>query len=118
MATGRRFVDHVIEQSGLSARLSARSMFGEYALYLDETLVGYCADNSLYAKYVPQTAAVLEGLPRQPLYPGSKPHALLDELLDEPQRLRELLLALHARLPPPVPRAASRGQRGARGPRR
>ena len=108
MATDRHFVDYVLEQAGLAGRIAARQMFGEYALYLDGTLVAWCADNSLYCKLVPATATLLADLPQQPLYPGSKAHALADALLDEPARLRAVLLALQALLPPPQPKPPRR----------
>jgi len=104
MATSSDFVDYVAEQAGLGERLSARRMFGEYGLYVDGTVVAFCFDNSLYLKLVPATAALLQGLPRQELFPGSKPYALADELLDDPDRLRDLLLALQQSLPPPKPK--------------
>ena len=113
MATDRGFVDYVAEQAGLGERLSTRRMFGEYALYVDGTVVAFCADNSLFLKRVPDTVALLEGLPQQELFPGSKPYALADELLDDPERLRHLLLALQRVLPPPKPkRSNERRSRG------
>jgi hypothetical protein len=36
-----------------------------------------------------------------PPYPGAKPHLRADELLDDSERLRELLLATAAALPAP-----------------
>jgi TfoX/Sxy family transcriptional regulator of competence genes len=104
VATDRGFVDYVAEQAGLGERLSTRRMFGEYALYVDGTVVAFCADNSLFLKLVKDSATLLDGLPRQELFPGSKPYALADELLDDPKRLRELLLALQSVLPPPKPK--------------
>ena len=104
MATDRGFVDYVAEQAGLGERLSARRMFGEYALYVDGVVVAFCADNSLFLKLVKESATLLDGLPRQELFPGSKPHALADELLDDPERLRGLMLALQRVLPTPKPK--------------
>jgi TfoX/Sxy family transcriptional regulator of competence genes len=104
MSTDRDFVDYVAEQAGLGGRLSARRMFGEYGLYMDGTVVAFCADNSLFLKLVPDTAVLLAGLPRQELFPGSKPYALADELLDDPERLHDLLLALQRVLPAPKPK--------------
>ena len=104
MATDRSFVDYVAEQAGLGDRLTARRMFGEYGLYVDGTVVAFCADNSLFLKLVPDTAALLAGLPQQELFPGSKPYALADELLDDPERLHDLLLALQRALPAPKPK--------------
>ena len=116
MATGRDFVDYVFEQAGLGERLTARRMFGEYGLYVDGTVVAFCVDNSLFLKLVPATAALLAGLAQQELFPGSKLYALADELLDEPERLHDLLLALQRVLPAPKakpqrPRAKTRSRR-------
>ncbi|HEU4664202.1 MAG TPA: TfoX/Sxy family protein [Dokdonella sp.] len=105
MATDRDFVDYVAEQAGLGERLGVRRMFGEYAVYVDGTVVAFCADNSLFLKRVAQTVALLDGLPQAELFPGSKPYALADELLDDPERLRALLLALQRLLPPPKAKA-------------
>lgn len=108
MATDRGFVDYVAEQAGLGERLAVRRMFGEYAMYVDGTVVAFCADNSLFLKRVPETVALLDDLPQRELFPGSKPYALADELLDEPERLHDLLLALQRVLPPPKPKARAR----------
>ena len=114
MATDPDFVDYVAEQAGLGDRLTARRMFGEYGLYVDGTVVAFCADNSLFLKLVPDTTALLTGLPLQELFPGSKPYALADELLDDPERLHELLLALQRVLPPPKPKRPKASARSRR----
>lgn len=104
MATDQSFVEYVFEQAGLADRLTSKRMFGEYGLYVDGKVVAFCADNSLFLKLVPETEALLPDLPRQELFPGSKPYALADELLDDPDRLRTLLLALERALPEPKPK--------------
>ena len=104
MATDRSFIEYVAEQAGLGARLTSKHMFGEYALYVDGKVVAFCADNSLFLKLVPETAHLLPDLPRQELFPGSKPYALADELLDDSECLRALLLALERALPEPKPK--------------
>jgi len=101
MATDRDFVDYVAEQAGLGERLTTRRMFGEYGLYVDGIVVAFCADNSLFLKRVAETAALLDDLPQAELFPGSKPYALADELLDDPERLHDRLLALQKVLPAP-----------------
>ena len=63
-----------------------------------------------FLKLVPETAHLLPDLPRQELFPGSKPYALADELLDDPERLRELLLALERALPEPKPKRPRSGK--------
>lgn len=113
MATEPGFVDYVLEQAGLGERLTYRKMFGEYALYLDGKVVAMACDNSLFAKPLPQTAARVAGLPERPPYPGGKPHPVVDELLDDGERLQALLLATADALPVAPPKAAKapRGRR-------
>ncbi len=112
MSTDRSFIEYVVDQADLAGRLTTRRMFGEYGLYVDGRIVAFCFDNRLFLKLVPETAALLAELPRQELFPGSKPYALADELLDEPERLRERLLALARLLPEPKPkRPRAKGQR-------
>jgi len=105
MATRAEFIDYVLEQAGLGPRLSARKMFGEYALYLDAKVVGLVCDGSVYVKPLAATQARVIDLPMQPPYPGAKPHPVADALLDAPEVLRALLEQTAHALPPPKPRA-------------
>lgn len=50
MATDTDFIAYIEEQAGLGARLTHRRMFGEYALYVDEKVVAFACDNSLFVK--------------------------------------------------------------------
>ena len=114
MATDRSFLDYVIEQSGLEDALASKRMFGEYALYLDGKVVAFACDNSLFLKPSPAAAQLAPHLPGRPPYPGAKDYPVLDELLDEPDALRRLLLATAAALPPPKPKAAPKPRSTAR----
>jgi len=40
VATTREFIDYVVDQVGIGERLTFRKMFGEYALYVDDKVVG------------------------------------------------------------------------------
>jgi len=112
MATDRDFVDYVAEQIGLGARLSLRKMFGEYALYLDGKVIAFACDNSLFIKPSPASAALAPDLPARPPYPGGKEHPVADELLDDPDLLRRLVLETAAHMLPPKPRSRRSGPRG------
>lgn len=103
MGTDRAFVDYVAEQAGLGARLTYRRMFGEYGLYIDGKVVAFACDDSLFVKPAAATAALTSALPQRPPYPGAKDYPVADELLDDGDALRALLLATHAALPPPKP---------------
>lgn len=104
MATEQSFIEYVAEQADLGPRLTYRKMFGEYALYLDSKVVAFACDNSLFIK---PTQAVQNGypaLPVRPPYPGGKPHPVIDELLDEPDDLKRLMVDTAALLPEPKPK--------------
>jgi len=104
MATNMEFMEYVHEQSGLGNALSYRKMFGEYALYLDGKVVALACDNSLFLKPVPATYELTRSFPKAPPYPGAKLYCLIDEVLDDTDRLRALLLSTAAALPLPKPK--------------
>lgn len=99
MATSKDFVEYVIEQAGFGGRLTARKMFGEYALYLDGTVVAFACDNSLFIKPSSAVASVARGLPQRPPFPGAKDYPVADELLDDPDVLRRLIVQTAALMP-------------------
>lgn len=104
MATDRSFVDYVFEQAGLGERLTATRMFGEYGLYVDGKVVAFACDDSLFVKPAAATGALTAALPRRPPYPGAKDYPVADELLDDADALRALLLATFDALPAPKPK--------------
>jgi TfoX/Sxy family transcriptional regulator of competence genes len=101
MATDADFIAYVHEQAGLRARLTHRRMFGEYALYVDAKVVAFACDNSLFIKPSDAAAHLAPNLPKAPPYPGAKDYPVADELLDDADRLRELLLETAALMPEP-----------------
>lgn len=72
MATDKDFIAYIIEQAGLGARLTHRRMFGEFALYVDEKVVAFACDNSLFVKPSAAAARLAPHLPQRPPYPGAK----------------------------------------------
>lgn len=106
MASDPHVLDHVLDQLGSLAGITHRRMFGEYALYHQGKVVAFLCDNQLFMKPTVAGRACLgqvtEGFP----YPGAKPHFLVDDLLDDRERLVALLLATSAELPLPKPKAA------------
>ncbi len=85
-----------------------RKMFGEYALYHGSKVVALVCDNSLFVKPSPASGKLTQNLPQSPPYPGAKPFPVADELLDDSEALRKLLLATSAALPLPKPRKPPR----------
>ena len=50
MATDKDFVDYIAEQAQLGTSLTFKKMFGEYGVYLNEKVIAFVCDNSLYIK--------------------------------------------------------------------
>lgn len=101
MATDASFLEYVAEQVQLGSRLTHKRLFGEYAIYLDDKVVAFACDNSLFVKPADATARLTAELPQRPPYPVARDYPIADELLDDPDRLRELLIATAAAMPPP-----------------
>jgi TfoX/Sxy family transcriptional regulator of competence genes len=104
MATELSFVEHVLETARLGSRLTYKKMFGEYALYLDEKVVAFACDNSLFIKPSGAVASLAPDLPQGPPYPGAKDYPIADELLDDPDLLRRLIEETAALMPLPKPK--------------
>ncbi|MGE0799004.1 MAG: TfoX/Sxy family protein [Lautropia sp.] len=111
MSTRPSFIDHLLDLSALGPRLTTRRMFGEYALYVDGKVVAFACDDRLFVKYVEPTRPLTDPLPSGQAYPGSKPYAIADELLDDAPALRQLLVATADALPLPRPKPAPRRKR-------
>ena len=100
MATRQSTVDFILEQIEQAGAVSARKMFGEYALYCDGRVVALVCDDQLYVK--PTQAGqdfigqVVQGHP----YPGAKPYFLITgDWWDEPGWLAQLVRVSAAELP-------------------
>lgn len=104
MATDLNFVQYVAEQVRLGERLSWKKMFGEYAVYVDGKVVAFACDNSLFVKPSQAALTLAPRLPQGAPYPGAKNYPVADELLDDPDALRRLMLETALLMPPPKPK--------------
>lgn len=104
MATDRHFLDYVAEQAALGKRLTHKKLFGEYAFYVDGKVVAFACDNSLFVKPSAAAERLAPDLPLRPPYPGAKDYPVADELLDDAEALRRLLLETATLMPEPKPR--------------
>lgn len=110
MATSVDFIEYVLEQAGLGARLTYRRMFGEYALYLDGKVVAFACDDSLLLKPTPAARAVLPSVTPGKPHPDAKEHYVLDEFLDDTELLQRVLQVTAEALPAPKPKASKRAK--------
>ena len=81
-----------------------RSMFGEYAVYLQDRVIGFVCDDTLFLKNLPQARALLPKAELGPAYPGSKAYIVADPWLDEPDVLNAAARAIADALPAPKPK--------------
>jgi TfoX/Sxy family transcriptional regulator of competence genes len=103
MATAAATIDHLLDTLA-PLPLTARKMFGEYALYLDGKVVALVCDDQLFVKPTPGAHLALPDCPAAPPYPGARPHLLVTDALDDPDRVQEALRAVALDLPPPKPK--------------
>lgn len=102
MASRQSTVDFILEQIQEAGVVSAKKMFGEYALYCDSKIVGLICDDQLFVK--PTTGGkkfigeFVEGAP----YPGAKPYLLIPgDLWDDREWLCTLIKISLIELPLP-----------------
>jgi len=111
MATDASYAAFVVDQAGPRMDVRVGKMFGEYALYVDEKVVGFLCDNRLFLKPTEAGRPFFDTLEVGPAYPGSKDYWIGDEVVEEAPRFQDLLRAMVAELPAPKPRKAKAANR-------
>lgn len=78
MATSSETMEFILQKLG-SKKFTARKMFGEYALYADEKVVGLVCDNTLFVKITPESSELEDVCEKGPPYPGAKDYYVVEE---------------------------------------
>lgn len=79
MATSQETIDFILDQLAGMGNISARKMFGEYALYCDGKVVGLICDDTLYIKITEQGKAFVGAYYQEGnAYAGAKPSMVID----------------------------------------
>ncbi len=103
MGTRQGTVDFLLRQ--MAGAVSARKMFGEYALYCEGKLVALVCDDQLFLKPTAAGRRLLGTPEEQPPYPSAKPCFVVGEdFWDDGALLAALVRATAAELPAPVKR--------------
>ena len=109
MATDQRTVDFLAEQLS-TLGVSARKMFGEYALYCHGKTVALVCDDQLFVKPTAPGRAFIGDVVEAPPYPGAKPSLLIDpDLWDDGDWLCQLIQITADALPMPKPKRPKKG---------
>lgn len=118
MASKQSNVDFVLEQMAQAGPVSARQMFGEYAIYAGDKIVALFCDDELFLKptnagraFISESSKVKEAPP----YPGAKPWlAIGGDLCEDADWLSELVRATAKELPAPKPKVRRKAEKPAK----
>lgn len=112
MSTSHTTITQLLDHLVNAGDVSAKKMFGEYALYCDGKVVALVCDDQLFVKPTVSGRSYIgeciEGFP----YPGAKPWFLISgDFWDDPDWLTELIVITANELPVPIKKIkAKKGQ--------
>ena len=105
MGTSRETIAFIMAEVGAELGCKTRAMFGEYALYFDDKVVGLICDDQLFIKQTKAETELFLSLARGEPYPGAKPQMMVSQLLmDDPGMVAKLIVSTAACLPRPKPK--------------
>lgn len=111
MASDPDFVQYVCDQARGAGDVSARKLFGEYALYLDARVIALICDDQVYVRDIEVTQALLPNARLAPPYPGAKPYRVVGDRIEDHALVAELFAQLARVLPPPRHKATPRARK-------
>ena len=103
MASGRSYLDFILEQLSELDAVSWREMMGEYILYYRGKVIGGIYDDRFLVKPTKTAAAMMPNAVRELPYDGAKEMLLVDNV-ENREFLRELIVSMYEDLPSPKPR--------------
>lgn len=106
MATKQATIDYILDQLSDVRDVSARKMFGEYALYCGGKVVALVCNDTLFVKITDHGKDFVgDRYAEGEAYPGAKPSMLIDgDLMEDREWLADLIQMTAAHLPAPKPK--------------
>ncbi|MDC7123932.1 MAG: TfoX/Sxy family protein [Spirochaetales bacterium] len=102
MATDKNFADFVASQIEEAGNIRYRKMFGEYAFYCNDKVVGLICDNQVFVK--PTEAGrrfIGSDVKEAPAYEGAKNSFLIEDKIEDRDWFCELIRLTEQELPVP-----------------
>lgn len=99
MASGREYLEYVMEQLSGLENVTFKAMMGEYILYYQGRIFGGIYDDRLLVKPTRSAKALMPCAPLESPYEGAK-EMLLVEDIDDRAFLERLLTSMVGELPP------------------
>lgn len=100
MASGKEYLEYVLEQLSDLDDISYRAMMGEYIIYYKGKIVGGIYDDRFLVKPVDSARKMMPDADMELPYDGAKEMILVDDL-DDREFLSGLLDAMYGELPAP-----------------
>ncbi|MGD9591577.1 MAG: TfoX/Sxy family protein [Candidatus Berkiella sp.] len=105
MATSASTIEYILEQIAQAGKVSARKMFGEYAIYCNGKVVALACDDTLFVKPTLGGKKFIGKVIEAPPYEGAKPYYQISgEKWDDADWLSELIRISTNELPEPKPK--------------
>ena len=105
MASGKGYLDFILDQLSELEDVSYRAMMGEFILYYHGKVIGGIYDDRLLLKLTKASERLLPGAERDIPYDGAKEMLFVDNV-ENREFLRELLEAMDGELPAPKKKKA------------
>ena len=103
MASGKEYLNFILDQLSDLEDISYRAMMGEFIIYYRGKIVGGIYDDRLLVKAVPSAIAYMPDASYELPYKGAKEMLLVDEV-DDKTFLTGLFNAMYDELPAPKPK--------------
>ena len=100
MASGREYLDFILEQLSGLEHVTWKAMMGEFILYYRGRIIGGIYDDRFLVKPTKSAAAMMPDADREIPYEGAKEMLLVDNV-DNREFLAGLLEAMYGELPEP-----------------
>ena len=105
MATKQSTVAFLLDQISGIGNVRVHKMFGEYALYYTEKVVGFVCNDILFIKPTTIGRTRIENLEEAPPYPGAKNYFMISEdRWEDREWLMDLIVQTASELPLPKPK--------------
>ena len=103
MASGKEYLNFILDQLSDLGDISYRAMMGEFIIYYRGKIVGGIYDDRFLVKAVPSAIAYMPAASYELPYEGAKEMLLVDEV-DDKTFLTGLFNAMFDELPAPKPK--------------
>jgi len=105
MASGKDYLNYILEQLDGLEEITYKSMMGEYIIYYRGKISAYVCDDRLLVKPVKAAIALMSEALYEAPYEGAKDMLLVEEV-DNKEFLTELFMAMYDELPVPKKKKA------------